>query len=59
MANPYKSKLVTGESQEKDLSAIGKKCYNHVDKNNRGLGSAGKYPKDWDENSTIARGSVK
>lgn len=59
MKSPYSSKLIQASSQEKDLSAIGKKCYANVDKNNRGLGSAGKYPKDWDENSTIARGSVK
>lgn len=43
----------------KDLSPIGKKCYKNADKNNRGLGSAGAYPKGWDENSTTARGSVK
>lgn len=51
MAKPYSSKLITGASQEKDLSALGKKCYKNADKNNRGLGPAGEYPKDWDENS--------
>lgn len=59
MPKPYSSELVTGESQEKDLSALGKKCYDNADKNNRGKGPAGQYPKDWDENSTTAKGSVK
>jgi len=36
---------------EKDLSGFGKKCYDNADKNNRGTGSAGEYPKNWDENS--------
>lgn len=35
----------------KDLSAFGKKSYYNVDKTNRGLGSAAKKPKNWDENS--------
>lgn len=51
MANPYSRKLVTGASQEKDLSAKGKKCYKNADKNNRGTGSAGEYPANWNENS--------
>ena len=38
-------------TRAKDLSATGKKCYANADKNNRGLGSAGEYPKNWDENS--------
>lgn len=43
--------MKTATKKAKDLSAIGKKCYDNADKNNRGLGSAGKYPKGWDKNS--------
>lgn len=36
--------------ESKDLSAYGKMCYKNADKNNRGTGSAGEYPKGWDKN---------
>ncbi len=49
----------TKAPESKDLSATAKKCLKNADKNNRGTGSAGEYPKNWDENSTKARGSVK
>lgn len=41
----------TATKKAKDLSAFGKKCYNNADKNNRGTGSAGEYPKNWNDNS--------
>lgn len=43
--------IKTATKKATDLSAIGKKCYNNADKNNRGTGSAGEYPENWDENS--------
>ena len=52
MANPKAPR-----QRAKDLSAIGKKSYKNADKNNRGLGSAGTYPKGWNENS-VSKGGL-
>jgi len=42
--------MATAKEDAKDLSDFGKKSYYNADKNNRGLGSAGVYPKNWDNN---------
>lgn len=41
---------------EKDLSAIGQKCWDNSAESNRGNIPR---PEGWDKNSTTARGSVK
>lgn len=42
-------------TKSKDLTNMAKQCWNNVDKNNRGHGSAGVYPKNWDENTVKPR----
>lgn len=42
-------------TKSKDLTGVAKQCWKNVDKNNRGRGSAGTYPANWDENTVKPR----